>query len=60
MNIVLNVSLIPFFGINGAAIATTLSLTAQAIGVYLAAKQTLNIHAFIFPLKVSVKEEGEA
>jgi O-antigen/teichoic acid export membrane protein len=58
MNIVLNIALIPFFGIMGAAIATAASLGAQALGVFFAARKSLGIHAFILPLRLN-KESGQ-
>lgn len=47
--IVLNVILIPIYGLNGAALATTLSLCFEAIALYAAARRTLGLHIFIIP-----------
>lgn len=56
VNIVLNISLIPMFGILGAAIATSISLAFESAALHSAAKRTLGIHAFIIPGKRPVEE----
>lgn len=53
MNVVLNLALIPLFGVYGAAIATSLSLTAQAAGIHHIARRHLGLHALVLPLRLS-------
>ena len=51
VNIALNFSLIPIYGLHGAAIATTLALAFESMALHVAARKTLGIHAFIIPQK---------
>ncbi|MEM7290317.1 MAG: polysaccharide biosynthesis C-terminal domain-containing protein [Pseudomonadota bacterium] len=50
VNVTLNVSLIPQYGMMGAAIATTIAFTFESLALYAAIKRSLGIHAFVFPL----------
>ena len=59
INIVLNLTLIPVLGLHGAAIATTLAMTFESIGLYAAAKRQMGIHAFIIPQKHEPSDMGE-
>jgi len=56
VNVVLNLSLIPVFGIMGAAIATSIALIFESASLHSAAKRTLGIHAFIIPRTSPIKE----
>ena len=47
INLVLCVMLIPRFGIEGAAIATSSALVMESIALYLVAKRRLGFHVFI-------------
>lgn len=47
--IALNILLIPIYGLNGAAMATTMALCFEAFALYAAAKRTLGLHIFIVP-----------
>ncbi|MFK7901671.1 MAG: lipopolysaccharide biosynthesis protein [Nitratireductor sp.] len=47
--ITLCIILIPIYGLNGAALATTLTLCCEALGLYLAARYSLDLHVFIIP-----------
>ncbi len=49
VNLVLNFSLIPVYGLKGAAAATSLALVFEAVALYAAAKRRLGIHIFIIP-----------
>lgn len=49
INVTLNLTLIPIFGIAGAAIATTLSLCFESAALYSIVRRKLGIHAFIVP-----------
>jgi len=51
VNVVLNLVLIPIFGLIGAAIATTISFGFESAALHFAAKRALGIHAFIIPQK---------
>ena len=57
-NIILNISLIPIFGIMGAAIATSIALVFESAALHSAAKRTLGIHAFIIPRRTPVQERA--
>lgn len=50
VNIALNFSLIPQYGLAGAAIATTVALVFEAFALYATTKRRLGIHMFIIPL----------
>ena len=56
VNIVLNISLIPIFGIMGAAIATSLALAFESASLHSAAKRSLGLHAFIIPQRMTNQE----
>lgn len=47
--IILNFLLIPYYGLNGAAMATTISLCFEAAALYATARRTLDLHIFIIP-----------
>lgn len=47
--IVMNIVLIPIFGLDGAALATTLALCVEALALYIAARVSLDLHIFIIP-----------
>ncbi len=49
VNIMLNFSLIPLFGLAGAAIATTSALAFESLALHALAKRKLGIHVFIIP-----------
>lgn len=49
LNLFLNWMLIPIYGLNGAAMATTLALIFEAFALYAAALRTLDLHIFILP-----------
>jgi O-antigen/teichoic acid export membrane protein len=48
LNVILNLALIPGFGVIGAAAATAFSMTAFAIGLAVITKRRLGFHAFVF------------
>ena len=52
-NLVLNWMLIPVYGLNGAAMATSLAMVFEAFALYAAARRTLNLHIFILPRRMS-------
>lgn len=56
VNIILNISLIPIFGILGAAIATSIALVFESAALHSAAKRALGIHAFIIPRNSPIEE----
>lgn len=56
VNVSLNLSLIPIFGIMGAAIATSIALMFETAALHSAAKRTLGLHAFIIPRRTPVNE----
>ncbi|MCO5733695.1 lipopolysaccharide biosynthesis protein [Rhizobium sp. SSA_523] len=47
-NIALNITLIPYFGLMGAAVATALAMAIEAVLLFLAVRQTLGITLFVF------------
>ncbi len=49
VNVILNLSLIPIYGMMGAAIATALALCFESLALYAIVKRKLQIHAFIIP-----------
>lgn len=59
VNIVLNISLIPVFGIMGAANATSIALGFETASLHWAAKRSLGLYAFIIPQR-SPTQEGIA
>lgn len=48
VNIMLNIMLIPMFGLMGAAIGTTIALIYEAFALYSAARRLLKINIFVF------------
>jgi len=48
-NLILNFYLVPLYGLNGAAMATSISLVFEAFALYAAARRKLNLHIFIIP-----------
>ncbi|MBL4733031.1 MAG: lipopolysaccharide biosynthesis protein [Rhizobiaceae bacterium] len=57
VNIVLNWSLIPHYGLHGAAIATTAALGFESLALFVVAKRTLGLHIFIVPPKKSTTND---
>ncbi len=55
VNVLLNLSFIPIFGLMGAALATSFALIFESAALHAAAKRTLNIHAFIIPTRTLPK-----
>ena len=49
VSVVLNVALVPVFGLKGAALATALALLFEAGALYTAARRRLGLHIFILP-----------
>ena len=49
VNVVLNIVLIPRYGLEGAAIATTCAVIFETGALYAAAHRRLGIHIFIVP-----------
>jgi len=49
MNVMLNLYLIPIYGMMGAAIATAIAMGFESLGLYLIVRNSLGIHAFIIP-----------
>ena len=56
VNVLLNFSLIPVFGIMGAAMATSFALMFESAALHSAAKRALGIHAFIMPRRTPIQE----
>jgi len=56
VNVTLNLALIPWLGIMGAAIATSLALMFETAALHATAKRTLGLHAFIIPKRPSTRE----
>lgn len=54
VNLVLNFVLIPLYGLQGAAIATTLALTFESAALYAVARRRLGLHIFIVPNRTIV------
>ena len=50
-NLILNWQLIPVYGLNGAAMATTGALFFEAFALYAAARRRLSLHIFILPMR---------
>jgi O-antigen/teichoic acid export membrane protein len=50
VNLTLNLTLIPIYGLKGAAWATTTAMLFEAIALYAAARRRLGIHIFIIPM----------
>jgi len=50
-NLILNWQLIPLYGLNGAAMATTGALFFEAFALYAAARRRLSLHIFILPMR---------
>jgi len=51
VNVVLNISMIPIYGMMGAAIATALALCFESVALHAMVKRQLGIHAFIIPAR---------
>ncbi len=51
VNVALNLSLIPHYGLHGAAIATTCALTFESVALYSMARRCLGLHPFILPAR---------
>ena len=49
VNLILNFTLIPIYGLSGAAWATTCALAFEAVALHAAAKRRLGVHIFIVP-----------
>lgn len=49
VNVTLNLSLIPEYGLAGAAIATAAAMTFESAALYVIIRRKLNLHAFIIP-----------
>lgn len=60
VNLILNFTLIPQYGLKGAAIATTLALTYEAVALYATAKRRLGLHIFIVPARMQTNHEGNS
>jgi len=60
VNVTLNLSLIPVYGLEGAAIATTIALMFESAALFLIVKRKLNLHAFIIPVKNVAQPNGGA
>ncbi len=60
VNISLNIMLIPRFGLEGAALATSLALVFEAGALYAAAKRRLGLHIFIVPARRTTAVDGVA
>jgi len=58
VNIGLNLVLIPWLGLTGAALATSLAIIFEAICLALFAYRRLNVQIFIFPIPVPRKERS--
>jgi len=50
-NLALNWYLIPLYGLNGAAMATSIAMVFEALALYAAARLTLGLHIFIIPFR---------
>ena len=57
INIVLNLILIPKFGLYGAASATTFALFCEAAALFIAAKKLLGIHLFVLSSRAKTREQ---
>ncbi|MDJ0613640.1 MAG: oligosaccharide flippase family protein [Rhizobiaceae bacterium] len=60
VNVTLNLSLIPSFGLNGAAIATAVAMVFESAALYTIIRHKLSLHAFIVPARNDVQPTGEA
>jgi O-antigen/teichoic acid export membrane protein len=58
-NLALNWHLIPIYGLNGAAMATSIAMVFEAAALYFAARSTLGLHIFIIPLRSRPKIKPE-
>jgi len=59
-NIILNVSLIPYFGIMGAAIATSCAMLIETTSLYVAVSRKMKIRVFVFQFGSKTIDEGYA
>lgn len=57
VNVTLNFTLIPVYGIIGAAIATAFALIFESTALYVATRRSLGLHAFIIPQKNDGEEK---
>ncbi len=60
VNVTLNILLIPRFGLEGAALATSMALVFEAGALYVAAKRRLGLHIFIIPSRRQIETGGVA
>jgi O-antigen/teichoic acid export membrane protein len=60
INIALNFTFIPQYGLAGAAISTTIALVFEAFALYAITKRRLGIHMFIIPARSGTKAGTEA
>jgi len=60
INVALNATLIPIYGLHGAAIATTIAMAFESAALFSVAKRQLGLHVFIIPAKPPEMESGEA
>ena len=60
VNVTLKLSLIPIFGLKGAALATAIALVFESAALYTLIKKKLDVHAFIIPAKGRNDVAGEA
>ncbi|MCF6321176.1 MAG: polysaccharide biosynthesis C-terminal domain-containing protein, partial [Rhizobiaceae bacterium] len=47
-NLILNIALIPPFGIAGAAIGTSIAMVFESVALYIAVNRKLGLHIFVF------------
>jgi len=47
-NLILNIALIPPFGVAGAAIATSIAMVFESVALYIAVNRKLGLHIFVF------------
>ncbi|MEO0329106.1 MAG: flippase [Pseudomonadota bacterium] len=59
LNVVLNLTLIPQFGLIGAALATAIALVFESVILYTIARVKLDIHAFIIPRQMRTTAEAK-
>lgn len=59
-NIGLHMALIPRYGLQGAATATSLTLVFESVALYTAARRRLGLHIFIIPQRAAMAAEGAA
>ncbi len=59
-NLILNWQLIPIYGLNGAAMATSGAMVFEALALYSAARRRLGLHIFILPKSGSATTKPSA